>query len=195
MLDTIEGKHVAELEDVVGQLIDFRLIATTRHEIAESVAQGVLREDLYYRLAVVTIRIPPLRERQEDIPELVAHILNEMCAARDKPVPALDPELMQHLVERPWHGNGQELRDCLHALLGVGGSNVLSMSHLPPLWANRAGGSDHASRGRHIDTLAELERAAVMHALKVHQGNRTQAAKSLGISVRTLQRKLRHWRV
>jgi transcriptional regulator of acetoin/glycerol metabolism len=80
-------------------------------------------------------------------------------------------------------------------MLAEGDSAVLRMSDFPPPLAHHAGGSDYANHEGHIDTLAELERAAVIQALKVHQGNRTQAAKSLGISVRTLQRKLRHWHV
>ena len=192
LLDAAEGRYLAELQDSAGQSIDSRLMVTTRHEIAESVKRGALREDLYYRLAVVTIRIPPLRQRKEDIPGLVEQMLNEICAAGDRPVPAVAPELMQYLIERPWHGNGQELRDCLDAILAEGDADVLTMNQLPP-WAHRGGGPGNANQERQIDTLAELERAAVMQALKVHQGNRTQAARTLGISVRTLQRKLRQW--
>ena len=195
LLDAAEGRYVAELKEFAEQPIDFRPMATTRYDIAESVQRGTVRKDLYYRLAVITIRTPPLRERKEDIPGLIEQMLNEMCTARDKPAPAVDPELMQHMIERPWHGNGHELHGCLEAMLAEGDSAVLRMGDFPPQLAHHAGGSEYANREGHIDTLAELERAAVIQALKVHQGNRTQAAKSLGISVRTLQRKLRHWHV
>jgi DNA-binding NtrC family response regulator len=168
-------------------------MATTRYAIDESVAMGTVREDLYYRLAVVTIRVPPLHERKADIPSLVQQMLNELCIARDKPVPAVDPELMRHLVERPWNGNGRELRVCLDAVLAEGSPGVLALKHFPQRHARHDGGSNSARVERPLDTLAQLERAAVMQALKVHQGNRTLAAKSLGISVRTLQRKLRQW--
>jgi DNA-binding NtrC family response regulator len=173
LLDAAEGRYLSELQDSAGQPIDFRLMATTRYEIAASVNRGALREDLYYRLAVVTIRIPPLRERKDDIPSLVEQMLGELCAAGDKPVPAVDPELMQYLIERPWHGNGRELRDCLDAMLAEGAPGVLKLNHLPPPLTHHVGNSDHAGRQQHVDTLAEMERAAVMQALKVHQGNRT----------------------
>jgi DNA-binding NtrC family response regulator len=195
LLEAAEGRHVAELEDYAGRPVDFRLMATTRYEIADSVARGTVREDLYYRLAVVTIRVPPLREREDDIPFLVEQMLGGLCAACDKPVPTVDPELMQYLVERPWPGNGRELRDCLDSMLAEGAPDVLKRSHFPPRLTHHAGDSDHASREGHVDTLADLERTAVIQSLKVHQGNRTQAARSLGISVRTLQRKLRQWAV
>jgi DNA-binding NtrC family response regulator len=146
-------------------------------------------------LSVVTIWVPPLRARKEDIPSLVQQLLGELCAASGRPVPWIEPELTWCLAERPWPGNGRELRECLQAMLAAEEGGRLGVRHLPPAWISQVEGGGQASPYGRIDTLAEVERTAITWALQVHQGNRTEAAKSLGISVRTLQRKLRQWGV
>jgi len=195
LLAAAEGRYVSQRKDSSRQPIDFRLMATARNELAESVERGTLREDLYYRLSVVTIRVPPLRERKEDIPYLVQQMLGELCATRDKQVPAADPKLTEYLVRRAWPGNGHELRNCLDRMVSTEDSERLDVNDLHGSFCEDGRDSTGLPWAERVDTLADLERAAVMRALKVHQGNRTQAAKALGISVRTLQRKLRHWDV
>jgi DNA-binding NtrC family response regulator len=176
-----------------GAFSEFRLMATTRYDPVQSLDRGAMREDLYYRLAVVPIRMPSLSERREDIPWLVRQILAEWCGSRGRPVPQVEPELMERLVERPWPGNIDELRECLINLVATHDTGTLEVRHLPRWFVDEEDGSNGA-RPRRIDaTLAELERKAVTVALGTHQGNRTRAAKALGISVRTLQRKLKQW--
>jgi two-component system response regulator AtoC len=192
LLAAAEGRYGPGSEYSGEPPFDFRLMATSRHEPSESVERGTVREDLYYRLAVVTIRVPSLRERTEDIPWLVRHMLAELSAARDKPVPSVEPELMRYLVEQPWPGNLDELRQCLDTLVAAEDAETLGVDHLR---ASRPDSEGDPNDSQHIDPLAELERAAVMRALKVCHDNRTQAARALGISVRTLQRKLRQWGV
>jgi DNA-binding NtrC family response regulator len=193
LLQAVEGRHDAASAHAEQQRTDFRLMATTRHEPAQSVDRGSVREDLYYRLAVVCIRVPPLRERREDIPGLVRQFLAERCEARGIAVPPVEPELMRHLVEQPWPGNVAQLRACLATIVLPEDAEMLGLNHLRATLRDDEEHSSGSSPERRIDTLAELERAAVMRALKICQGNRTQAAKALGISVRTLQRKLRQW--
>jgi DNA-binding NtrC family response regulator len=174
---------------------DFRLIATTCSNLAESVKQGAVRNDLYYRLAAVTIRVPSLRDRKADIPFLVEEMLGELCSAQGKPPPAVSAELMECLVNQSWPDNARGLRDCLQRMTVLEDVEMLDIRHFR---ASRAGairafpGSSSVER---VDTMAELEHAAVLRALRMHQNNRTQAAKTLGISVRTLQRKLKNWGV
>jgi len=195
LLDAVEGRLVNKPDDPAGQPLDFRFMATTRHSVLRSIEQGALREDLFYRLSVVTISVPSLQDRKEDFPELVEQILGEICAAHDKPVPSVEPKLMDYLVERSWPGNAAELKQWLTRMVRgeetgrletIGGDNPASFS--------KDDGTETLTASR-IDTLAEIERAAVKRALQAHDGNRTQAAKALGISVRTLQRKLKHWGV
>jgi DNA-binding NtrC family response regulator len=193
LLQLAEGRQTGGSEYADPRPIDFRLMATTRHAPTESVERGAVREDLYYRLAVVTIRVPSLRERREDIPCLVRHFLAERSDQRDKPVPRVEPELMRHLVEHPWPGNIRQLRDWLNMMVLAEDAETLGVDHLHASLSDpETDSADYLPEGR-IGTLAELERAAVMRALKLCQGNRTHAAKALGISVRTLQRKLRQW--
>jgi len=193
LLEAAEGRRSAGSEHSNGQQLEFRLMATTRHEPSESVERGAVRADLYYRLAVVTIRAPSLRERREDIPCLVRHFLAERSRQRDKPVPRVDPELMRYFVEHPWPGNVRQLRDWLNMMLLAEDPETLGVDHLRAAFSDpEPTPNDSLPEGR-IGTLAELERAAVMQALKLCRGNRTHAAKALGISLRTLQRKLRQW--
>jgi DNA-binding NtrC family response regulator len=128
--------HVAERRRANGSLYlqertaDFRLLATTRYDPVESVVRGVLREDMPYRLGVLTIDIPPLRERQEDIPFLVRHMLAKSCAVRGKLIPSVDSELMQFLVEQPWPGNGRQLDTLMRQILPENDVSALKMEHL-----------------------------------------------------------------
>jgi DNA-binding NtrC family response regulator len=124
---------------------------------------------------------------------LIRHVLAEICAAREKPVPRVEPELMDCLVEYSWPGNGRQLRHCLETMLPERGADVLKRIHVPLSLVDLLGSSRTLASRRSVDTLADLERAAVARALEIHRGNRTRAAKVLGISVRTLQRKLRQW--
>jgi len=195
ILEAAEGRRGGAPAHSGKQRADLRVMATSRYELWESVERGVVREDLYYRLAVVTIRVPPLRERKEDIPFLVRDTLTELCGERDKPVPAIEPELIRYLVEQPWPGNLPRLRHCLDAMLGDGDTAVLGMADLRASLSRADEDSPSSVSAGRIDTLADLERDAVMRALEVCQGNRTKAAEALGISVRTLQRKLKQWGV
>jgi len=111
----------------------FRWMVSTCHDPAQSVEQGTLREDLYYRLAIVVIRLPALRERKADIPHLVRHFLAELCEAHNRSIPSVEPTLMQHLVAYPWPGNLDQLRDCLAYMLSTHDTDILQMRHLPRL--------------------------------------------------------------
>lgn len=193
LLAILEGRPLADAGPYDGRRSAVRLMATTRFELPESVRRGVLRRELHYHLGVVTISVPSLRDRREDLPALIRHVLAEICAAREKPVPRVEPELMDCLVEYSWPGNGRQLRHCLETMLPERGADVLKRIHVPLSLVDLLGSSRTLASRRSVDTLADLERAAVARALEIHRGNRTRAAKVLGISVRTLQRKLRQW--
>ena len=173
---------------------DVRWMVSTRYDPLDSVERGAMREDLYYRLAVVAIRVPSLRERKEDVPRLVRQLLAELCDARRVPVPSVEPELMHRLVEHPWSGNLDELRDCVERIFAASPAGPLGADLLPPSFeASVEPWADPRRETARDATLAELERTAVARALTTHEGNRAQVAKTLGISVRTLQRKLKQW--
>ena len=195
LLGAAEGRGVFAGNDAFAERADFRLMATTRFDPAESVRRGTLREDLRYGIGVVAIHVPPLSERTEDLPELIRDLLTRRCAETGTAVPAIEPEFVQYAADYPWPGNVAQLRECLDAMMASGDVHTLSAHRLQATIAEVGECLPASPVSPQITTLAGLERAAVMHALEVHEGNRTQAAKSLGISVRTLQRKLRCWQV
>jgi DNA-binding NtrC family response regulator len=156
------------------------------------VHEEAFREDLYYRLNVVTLSLPPLQERRDDIPLLVHHFLKTLSQAAGRPPLSLDPELMRFLEQHPWPGNVRQLRNCLESMVVLARDETLTMDDLPTM----LGASNEPNVELEIPshtTLEQLERAAVKQTLDRFEGNRTHAAEELGISVRTLQRRLKDW--
>jgi DNA-binding NtrC family response regulator len=167
---------------------DVRIIAATNRDLAEMVAQGKFREDLYFRLHVVPLEMPPLRDHREDIPLLADAFLREMAKEHGKPTRRFSGEAMRVLESYGWPGNIRELRAAVeHAVvLGVGGE--LTPADLPS--SLRLSEPDHP--GAAGLNLAEVEAAMIRKALSECGENRTKAAKKLGISRRTLHRHLAH---
>ncbi|HUY31621.1 MAG TPA: sigma-54 dependent transcriptional regulator [Pirellulales bacterium] len=170
---------------------DVRVVAATSRDLRGAVAKGEFREDLYYRLNVLTIQLPPLRERRDDIPLLVEHFLAESCRANGRPRPELSPELERFLVEFEWPGNVRQLRNAIESMVVMAAGDALSVDDVPE-HLTRVRSSAATADGERT-TLESLERAAVLETLARAGGNRTHAAEALGISVRTLQRKLKIW--
>jgi DNA-binding NtrC family response regulator len=179
--------------------VDVRLIAATNRNLPQMVAEGRFREDLYYRLNVVTIVLPPLRERAEDIPLLVAHFLQEFSAENEKPTPVLSPEAMDMMLTYPWPGNVRELRNAIERMVVLAKGDRLTVRDLPPALREHAqsrtgGAKATAEDGRpSAFSLEETERRMILRALEAVQGNRARAAEQLGISRRTLHRKLNEY--
>ncbi len=165
--------------------VDVRLLATTNRDLKEAVKEGDFREDLYYRLAVVPITVPPLRERKEDIPALVDRFLRESARDTGRPVERITPQAMDRLMDHDWPGNVREL---LHA---IERAVVLSTSPVIGPEAFSLGGGPSRMEPQ-VDTLnlQEMEGVLIERALERTGNNRTRAAGLLGISVRTLRNKL-----
>ncbi|HEY3244892.1 MAG TPA: sigma-54 dependent transcriptional regulator [Phycisphaerae bacterium] len=173
--------------------VDARVVAATARNLEQLVAAGKFRDDLYYRLSVVTIPLPPLRERPEDIPLLVRHFLDQHARASGRPPHVIDPQLMRFLETFEWPGNVRQLANALESMVVMAEGQTLTLEDLPTTVARQARSAEDGMRIPPGATIEELERAAVAQALKRCNGNRTRTAKSLGISVRTLQRKLNSW--
>jgi DNA-binding NtrC family response regulator len=174
------------------QTADVRLIAATNKSLEEQIKAGKFREDLYFRLAVVQIVLPPLRERAADIPLLAKAFLKEFAAENDKNVNEFTPEALEALMNYAWPGNVRELRTAIeHALVLTRGEKI-GLRDLPPALRAAVPGGDPARLLAQPDlTVAQAEKQLIMRALKECAGNRTEAAKKLGLSRRTLHRKLR----
>ncbi|MCA8949428.1 MAG: sigma 54-interacting transcriptional regulator, partial [Planctomycetes bacterium] len=168
--------------------LDVRVVAATNRDPAQAVQGGALREDLYFRLAVVTVNLPPLRERPDDILPLAEHFLAEHAAAHGTPVRRLAPELAAALRTRRWPGNVRQLRNELQRLLALDESPVLGTAALLPEDPALPATSEAVGPG--TLSLAELERWAIERALAAADGNKAEAARLLGIGRRTLYDKL-----
>jgi len=169
-----------------------RFLFATNMNLEEAVEQGEFREDLYYRINVITLRIPPLRERPEDIPPLVHHFLRQFCEEHNRPQIGIDGDAIAALQQARWPGNVRELRNVLENLVIFCDGNKITKSQLPSQWGRKA-----EPAGRFVTplgmTMDELEREAILQTLDREGGNKTRAAETLGIGLRTLQRKLKDY--
>ncbi|SEN28603.1 sigma-54 interaction domain-containing protein [Lihuaxuella thermophila] len=177
--------------------VDVRIIAATNRNLEERVAEGEFREDLYYRLNVVAIEIPPLRERVEDIPELVHLFAREIALQYGKPVPDFDPEVMVTLMNYSWPGNIRQLRNMIERLVILTEDGRICREHLPPsiqvprLHSETSIAGQSRLSGQEKGNESEVQ--AIQRALKTTYGNKAAAAKLLGISRGTLYNKMRKY--
>ncbi len=175
--------------------VDVRIIATSNRNLEQMVSEGKFRQDLYYRLNVVTVVLPPLRSRLHDIKPLSQHFLRQFANMYNKPIPILHDKALQALMQHTWEGNVRELENCMHRAflmavegviypeqLGIGGLTALSQHMTTQPLDVKAGMS-----------IRHMERALIEQTLEHVQNNRTEAAKLLGISIRTLRNKLKEY--
>jgi DNA-binding NtrC family response regulator len=171
------------------QTVDFRLIASTHRDLRSMVDDGRFRDDLYYRLCVVQIEIPPLREHKEDLPLLIAVFLPQFCKEHGRNLKKVSPEAMESLHCYHWPGNVRELRNVLESLVVLLRKDIIELEDLP-LPIRGAQAIETMPRFELGMTLQDLERNAIQQYLLQTHGNRQQSAKLLGISTRTLHRKI-----
>lgn len=194
LLRALENSTVTPVGSNREETVDVRVVAATSRDLHEMIQAGTFREDLYYRLNVVTIALPPLRKRREDIQPLVQAFLAELCEQQGRPLLQIEPDLMQFLESFDWPGNVRQLRNCIESMVVMAQRDVLIVDDLPQ-HVEPPTSSEPDLQLPHDTTLHDLEREAIRQALERFQGNRTRAAESLGISVRTLQRRIKEWRV
>ncbi|HEX8371946.1 MAG TPA: sigma-54 dependent transcriptional regulator [Chthoniobacterales bacterium] len=179
--------------------VDVRLVCATNKDLAQLVAEGKFRDDLFYRLNVVRITMPPLRERKEDLPLLVDAFLRKFAEANDKPFRPLTPEAMECVLRHNWKGNVRELRTAMEHGVVMAQKDQITVRDLPQsvrdsideIGDSRSGFSNAPQSARsNVLNLHDSETRLIMRALEDTDGNRTEAAKKLGISRRTLHRRL-----
>ncbi len=173
--------------------VDVRIIAATNRDLESMVRAGEFREDLYYRLNVVTITMPPLRERREDVPLLVDHFLRRFSAESRSPVTSLSREAMDLLVKYPYPGNVRELENLIHRAVVLARGTILTTAdlpvHVPDLQAETAG----TDTGTFVERVTRFEKQLILEALEQAGGVQTQAARLLGMSERHLRYKMRKY--
>jgi transcriptional regulator with PAS, ATPase and Fis domain len=193
LLRVIQAHEFVEVGGSQPIQTDIRLITASNKDLREAVADGTFRADLYYRVAVVMIQLPPLRERREDIPELVRHFLERFSTVHRRPVPTITPRALEILTSYTWPGNVRQLENCIEQAVVLANEevidvDVLSLDHREP--KKMAG---HHEAGHAGLTLREVEQEHILRTLHAVNGNRTRAARLLGISLRCLQYKLKSY--
>jgi DNA-binding NtrC family response regulator len=188
LLRVIQEREVKPVGGDTFVKIDVRLLAATNKDLKTLIREGKFREDLYYRLAVVPLELPPLRERKEDIPELVAYFLSRRRGAGPRPV-EVSPEALGRLSDYEWPGNIRELENVIERGAILSDGKVIHARDLPPLLNAQpiprvtAGESDNRPlKERVAEAARQVERAAILEALKAEEGSPTRAARRLGIS-------------
>jgi len=175
------------------QMVDVRVIATTNRNLESAVEQGTFRQDLYYRLNVVPIDLPPLRERIEDVADLARHFLSQTSRREKTPFRHIEPEAIRLLENYRWPGNVRELQNILErAMVLESEAGVIRASTLEP-WLKTRPGTASAEKLLGIP-LADVERQVILSTLERFKGHRLRTAAALGIGVRTLGMKLKRWR-
>ena len=170
--------------------VEVRIVSATNRKLDEMVRQGSFREDLYYRLRVVRIELPPLRERREDMAGLVESFLQRYAAVYGRPVREITAEAMGLIATHSWPGNIRELRNCIESAVVMATGDTIDAAALPDYLT---GGPESPEAGGDEGLLQEVERKTILDVLKQVKGDKTRAARILGIGLRTLYRKLDKW--
>ena len=190
LLRTLESKKVRRLGEAMERPVDFRLVTATNRDLAKMVAEGTFREDLYYRLNVIDLKTPALKDHKEDIALLVARFMKEFSEKNGSPVTGIDRDAVKALEDYPWPGNVRQLRNVVEKMCVLSSGGRLTLADVPAEIVQPPATSPAIASAR---TLEETEKAKILSVLESSGGNKTKAAQTLGISRRTLHRKLNEW--
>ncbi|MFO1010328.1 MAG: sigma-54 dependent transcriptional regulator [Planctomycetota bacterium] len=196
LLRVLEAREVTPVGGNAARKVDIRLVAATNRDLKAMVKAGTFREDLLYRLQVVTIDLPALRERKSDLPLLIDHFIHDLALAHKRPVRGIAPEARALLMRYDWPGNVRELRNVIENMVLLGRGEILGLEDVPepvksgPPSAPRGEGGGYVLAGR---SLEEVERDLIRESLALFEGNREKTARSLGIGERTLYRKIKEY--
>jgi transcriptional regulator with PAS, ATPase and Fis domain len=188
LLRAIQTREFMMVGGTHPQRVDVRIISATNRDLRDAVRRATFREDLYYRIAVVAIPVPPLRDRKDDLPLLIEHFLRGFTTAYGRQITGITERAMARLLDYPWPGNVRELENCLEQAVLLAEGSMLDREHFPSIGRAAAGGSPPAGL-----SLRELEKRYILDTLQQVGGNRSKAARILQISVRGLHNKLRRY--
>ena len=170
---------------------DVRIVAATNKDLKKEIAKGNFREDLYFRLNVVNIHVPPLRERKDDLPLLITSFLKEFAEENGKNIEGINDKVRSRLYTYDWPGNVRELRNCIESAVVMSRGNLITDEDLPP--GLRSSGDEGWIRIPLGTSMEEAEKIIVRETVSAQKGNKTRAAEILGIGRKTLHRKLPGW--
>jgi DNA-binding NtrC family response regulator len=190
-LRALQEREIERVGSSVSLPVDVRIIAATNRDLPKAVAEGVLREDLYYRLNVILLEVPPLRARMDDVPILAAHFLRKYAAREGTTKTGISEAALGALLGFGWPGNVRELENAIERAVVLGSEEQLRLEDLPPS-IHQADGEQPALVPSHL-TLEEMEKLAIVQALKLTGGNKSEAAERLGIHRTSLYDKMRRY--
>jgi DNA-binding NtrC family response regulator len=197
LLRVLEDGAVTPVGTTSPHKVDVRIIAATNRDLEDEVKSNEFRQDLFFRLNIVRIDLPPLRDRRDDLPLLTRYFLDEICRTNGFEPREIDPTLLEAFGRYDWPGNVRELKNSLESLVILSGQRTLSAEDLPAKFFKDAGGGvgavgaeDGEESSESELNLTKLSKQTILKALEACRGNRTEAAKQLGISRRTLHRRL-----
>ncbi len=191
LLRVLESRSFERVGGTETVKVDVRLIAATNRDLRKMVAEKSFREDLFYRLSVVNLELPPLRERREEIPVLIHRFIAEFARDNQREVDGIEPDALARLVHYDWPGNIRELRNCIECMVVLAKGRKLSVADIPEnIREARPVVPEEKTKELPVGTFEATERELIEKALAECNGNRTAAAKLLGISRRTLHRRL-----
>jgi transcriptional regulator with PAS, ATPase and Fis domain len=192
LLRVIQEKELLRVGGVDPLSVDVRFIAATHRDLLETVQKGVFRQDLYYRLNVIALRLPPLTERVDDIPLLVYHFLAQKSRAMKKEIDAIQPEAMNLLSRYSWPGNVRELENVMERAVALENGSVIRVADLPD-YIHNVTIETYRHTPSEIPTLEDQEKRYIQWVLEKNGGNKSKAAKIMGIDRVSLWRKLKRY--
>jgi len=196
VLRAVEDREIRPLGETKGHKVDVRIISTSKEDLRSLVKQGSFREDLYFRINVIEIKLPPLRERREDIPPLINFFIGKYNGRLSRRISGISPSATKALMEYPWPGNVRELENAIEHAVSLSRSDVITGDDLPSFLGENDDTGDLLARATEKRyTVADLERDYIMAVLQQTGGNKSRAAQILGMDRKTLYRKLQEYQI
>jgi DNA-binding NtrC family response regulator len=193
LLRVIQERKIRAVGDNTDHSVDVRIIAATHKDLKQAIKNGTFREDLYYRLSVIPIVIPPLRHRREDIPLLALHFLKKYANLNHSPVKSFSQEALSRLIEMPWEGNVRELENVIERAVVLARGNSIDVKDLPASNVPSAENFFEVNQSGTLPTLEEVEKRYFKFILEKTGGRKEKAAQILGVNRRTIYRKEREF--
>ncbi|MGB0124035.1 MAG: sigma-54 dependent transcriptional regulator [Silvibacterium sp.] len=199
LLRVLEERTLRRLGSKIESPVDVRVLAATNKNPDDAVADGHVRADLFYRLNVFNIHMPPLREHKEDIPAIIESMIDDMNRKHDRRITGVDNDMLLQLIASDWPGNVRELRNTIERAVVLGGEGLLEGRHLPPGFGKSVErvveprSHENAIRIEIGSTIDHAERLLILKTLDSHGNNKTRTAETLGISLKTLHNKLKEY--
>jgi DNA-binding NtrC family response regulator len=190
LLRVLQEKTFERVGESTSIKVDVRVVACTNQDLREKIAKGEFREDLYYRLNVVEICVPPLRERKEDIPSLIGYFVKKFNKKINKNILSISSDVQKVFMDYSWPGNVRELEHALEHAFILCHQKTITLKHLPPVFENFTTAKAHFFKNMGVD-----EKQMIVQALEKTAGNKTMAARLLGISRRNIYRKIKDYKI